>query len=414
MRTLRTLLIVGAAAAVAAVLACQSYEFEKVDPLTGIRNEENKDIEGLQKPAKIMLVLDKSGSMKTFPENSTYGCCAPHDPVKGTGNTTTICGTDYQRDGTCKWNSLKTLLLDGVNGFLAQTADKARAGVAIFPHPEAVLNPEHGACADGEIRTQVPAEVGGNNAAVDDVLEGITPAGGTPTARILQIVAENAEFMREEPATKRYVILITDGLPNCNDKLSACTACTNTGRIDTNPPCGGLINCLDDTRVIDAVKALKTKGVDTFVIGFGADTGSGVAKDVLDRAAIAGGQAQPETAATRYYQAGNDADLQAILKKIAIMLQQCTFSLAEAPPAENMLEIAVFDKETKAERLLVRDTDWKYEGTDLKTISLQDDASCAGVTVDQANPPEHCWCKLLQNATPNRFALKFVAVKILK
>lgn len=417
MRTIRSLLIACAAGLVAAALACEEGEgihLPKDSPDAGSLAPDAGEAPevfpvAFAKPAKIMIVLDKSGSMLRKPEDSVFGCCT-------TGNGTTHSCVGYEPGGSCKWNSLKSLLL-GAGGFLDQTADQARLGLAVFPHKNAntpdpaTPGKRFDVCMDGYIPTPVASVAGESNQTIRDLLGGseITPNGGTPTAGILELVAKDAEFMREEEATRRYVVLITDGLPNCNEQISDCRACTNTARPTDNPPCGGLLNCIDDERLVAAIKTLRTDGVDTFVIGFGADTDSDAAKAVLDEAAMAGGQAQSEDSPTRYYQAGSEADLQAILDKVSLRVQPCSFTLERAPASASGLAVSVLDTETEVERTLVRGTDWSYSA-DARVVTLLDDVSCASTAIDVANPPEHCWCRVLRGAASGRFVLKFALV----
>ncbi len=94
--------------------------------------------------------------------------------------------------------------------------------------------------------------------------------------------------------------------------------------------------------------------VPTFVIGFG----SGVSPAQLDKFAVAGGV--PSTGANKYYDAGDQASLDAALSTIAKSTLSCTYSLDSVPP--NLNEIYVFfDNVTKVPRDIMNG--WEYDAT---------------------------------------------------
>ena len=125
------------------------------------------------------------------------------------------------------------------------------------------------------------------------------PQGGTPTGPSLTVVGAlpglNANDGRAD-----YVVLLTDGLPNCNsnnaNSLCACGASCTTTQISscqcTTSACTGTLcslGCLDSAGAITAISALNTSGIKTMVVGFGADVSAGAAPAVLDAMARAGG-----------------------------------------------------------------------------------------------------------------------------
>ena len=249
---------------------------------------------------KLMLVVDKSGSMKMLASSDTAWGCAND----GLGN-------GYDPSGDCKWNTLKDLLTK-TGGFLDQMPS-ARVGMALFSDPNTTDS-----CATGVVEVPVPAAAGASVASIKNKLAGYTPAGGTPSAATLQNLSNDPSLTSSEP-TRNYLLLVTDGMPNCNASMSpsSCTACTNAG--DPSKSCGDLRNCLDSVALVDAVKALKAKGIDTFVVGFGNAFSNADARKVLDDAAAAGGQAQ-QGQATLFYLATDAASLQAALDLVRAKL----------------------------------------------------------------------------------------------
>lgn len=368
--------MIAASLAVLALGACQGYEFEQVTPKAIGTVKQGEPISGQQKPAKILLALDKSGSMKSQDSNdSVWGCANDNS------------GNGYNPALPCKWNTLKGLIIDS-GGFLDSTKASARHGLAIFPHPDTSAD----ACRSGLVDVPVAGTPGASADAIKAKLATYAPGGGTPSADMLRTIANEAT-MGEEPSTKRYVVLVTDGLPNCNATIAACGACTNAGG-DPSTFCGDKRNCLDDQNLVTAVKQLKAKNIDTFVIGFGGAFVSDVAKNTLNAAALAGGQ--PASGTTTFYQAGSADDLKAILKHVEQVIQQCNFSLDSAPQKADLLEVTVSDKNAAgADTVLVRGTDWDYnDPVAMNTVKV------VGT-----------WCTTLQNAEPDRYTVNFISVK---
>lgn len=396
--------------------ACQSYDmqpvvpaapFVKVQPVVPLKRD----------PAKVMLARDKSGSMQYTPENESTSCC---ESVDSTG----LC-VGYRPTGSCKLNSLKSKLL-GSNGFIDKTRSKVRLGLAIFPKVPSD-NTLRIACDAGAIYVPVADRPDVTTDDIRTALDKVQPGGGTPSAQLLREIAANEAFAKEEPSTPRFVILITDGMPNCNAKITQCEVCTNRGGLPSQQ-CGGAEQCLDDANLVAAVKELHDHGIDTFVVGFGKDTGSSVAARVLAAAADAGGQAQ-RNAATAYYQADGEGDLQAVLDAIIpVIADPCTFAL-EPPVAKlGLLEVSVADATLGTEEKLVRGQDWHFATNSHETCcdsSTCDDSRCPGsfcwpetgtyhgqcVTKPQKVTLDGKWCETIQAATdPGRYTVELYGV----
>jgi hypothetical protein len=112
-----------------------------------------------------------------------------------------------------------------------------------------------------------------------------------------------------DPTRDNYVALITDG------EQSGCNLA------------GG------DAGTLQIITDLFAAGIPTFVIGFG----SGVDPTQMDAFAVAGGV--PNTSPS-YYDAADQASLEAVLEAIATQAISCTFNLDSAPP--NPDDINVF------------------------------------------------------------------------
>jgi hypothetical protein len=122
---------------------------------------------------------------------------------------------------------------------------------------------------------------------------------------------------------ERYVVLVTDGAPNCNPLQGARTQCLCTFDDCTNTATPWL-GCLDDLSTVAAVEALAVSGVATWVIGY--DTPQLTA--TLNAMAAAGG-----TGRDTYIPVEDQATLSAALDAIAADLVSCTYTLS-APPGD--------------------------------------------------------------------------------
>lgn len=121
-----------------------------------------------------------------------------------------------------------------------------------------------------------------NNASpIYDALNPIIPCGGTPIAASLS--AARTYLNNMETGHPAYVVLATDGAPNCNSGLNGntceCVAPTPPGCSDY------VLNCLDDERTYSIIDSLRSDGINVFVIGIEASQW----REVLDVMASRGG-----------------------------------------------------------------------------------------------------------------------------
>lgn len=143
--------------------------------------------------------------------------------------------------------------------------------------------------------------------------------GGTPTAAMLELAARY--YATRGGDGPRYVVLVTDGAPNCNALQSGRTRCICT-LTDCESTPSPWLGCLDDRNTIDAVGALAAAGIPTWVIGY--DTPE--LANTLDAMALAGG-----TGRSTYIPVEDQATLSAALDGIAAELVSCAFTLSAAP-----------------------------------------------------------------------------------
>jgi hypothetical protein len=223
-----------------------------------------------------------------------------------------------------KWDSVGSSL----QALIARIGAKARFGAAIFP------NPSSSSCDVGvEVMSVRPGSA--ETAATLAQAMSAPPNGGTPTAATLRALLPDLQGL----VGQTFVILATDGGPNCNTALT-CSLDRCTANIDgiasscqpgVPPNCcaqsGSTIDCLDDAATIAAVGELEAAGIPTFVVGV---PGSEAYSAVLDQAAQAGGTAR--TGSPAYY-AVTTSDAAALTAALSQVIDQvaaaCFLKLAQ-------------------------------------------------------------------------------------
>jgi hypothetical protein len=258
-----------------------------------------------------------------------------------------------------------------ITNLTASLDSQIRFGLLEFPAPS--VTGLAGQCATGELI--VPPELH-SAATIASALAGdptTKVGGGTPTAATLGIAKQALASL---PGTS-YVLLVTDGAPNCDAALDPQT-CTCTGSnandctgaaMDGGPPSHAPFPtaCLDDDATVAAVADLAAAGVHTFVIGY--DTAQ--FGPTLDRMAAAGG-----TARTTYYPVSDGTALSQAFQSISSYVASCSFQLSEAPPSASYVSVTVDGHRIK------NGTGWKLVGD--RVVELVD-AACATVSDGQSH-----------------------------
>lgn len=181
-----------------------------------------------------------------------------------------------------------------------------------------------------------------------DRIQGVEPAGGTPTAATL----ERVYTALRNKAGSTFVFLITDGAPNCNvDAECESEACIpnieswpdpaggTCGQPNNCCENGGQGNCLDSDPTLEAVTALSDAGIDTFVIGI---PGSATYSKLLDNLAVAGGR--PRDARPYYYSVENSDELADVLLGLGQDVSlECNIRLATEPQDRDLINV-LFDE----------------------------------------------------------------------
>jgi hypothetical protein len=237
-----------------------------------------------------------------------------------------------------KWGTIQIAL----EKIMISLGPRAQVAAAVFPDPGSQNQCAPGVQVFPPMRGDPQGQVAG---ALAQTLGRFVAGGGTPTAATLEQLAPAIEAI----PGKTYVILATDGGPNC-DAAAICTAATCTNNIENQPSCppagpnccaadagAGAGGCLDSQPTIDAVTALSQAGIPVYVVGV---PGSAPYADLLDKLAIAGGKARGSE--PQYYavdtadQAAFLATLSTIAAKIA---GSCTLTLNQAPPDPSLINV---------------------------------------------------------------------------
>ncbi|MHA7632007.1 adventurous gliding motility lipoprotein CglB [Corallococcus sp. M7] len=389
---------------VAVMAGCQTYDFEPVDPLAIAQTTKETVITARKSKPDVMLLVDISGSM-TKPVNpdlvvgGSRVCDLTQDGFVFT------CGEKFPCD-TSKCPTRWSELQGAMGPFLAESGKLVRFGLTTYPAPPVLAPGQQNPtvtqqCApaasleDGSVRAQIPVSLDSDEdlqAYANDVnakLQAIPnggegrPQGGTPTSASLQFTSTLLRANAED--REQIIILLTDGLPNCNDKNQ------NNG---TSAECGCTVEpaslctdsqspyfqrgCLDKAASVTAVSALKANKISTIVIGFGAETSAGAGPGVLNEMARAGGFARTCKASVdcgagdtcdvstgfcgrSFYQAGNRDELASALKAISEAIQPgepCFTPLEPSQlPSDEKLIVVYID----GERTLAGPDTWSLE-----------------------------------------------------
>lgn len=269
--------------------------------------------------ADVLLVIDKSGSMAETPDGF----------------------------GMDKWTAMRSALETA----LTMVKDDINIGLDLYPFPDECTVPQ-----GDDVR--VPVQEGGKALPkILDALDASDPSGGTPTAAAL--ARARRYFTTGAGAAlkgEHYVLLATDGGPNCNPKL-ACGADACTVNLDGQCPmavdnccdpteagAGAEAGCLDDAAGLAEIEALASAGVATFVVGI---PGTEAYASSLDAFAVTGGRPNPD-GPPAYFAVSAKGGATGLADVLGVITQglitSCRFRLDSAPPDPARLNVEIDGK----------------------------------------------------------------------
>jgi hypothetical protein len=343
----------------------------------------------------VFIPVDDGGTTPTGPDAN----CGGEDIESGTRPVNMLILMDRSASmdveisaGVSRWNMVKLALAVAIG----DTQDQVDYGLSLFPYDPA--DPTGGAsCAMPTTSTPVaPIDPGTPSVTViGDALNASEPGGGTPTAEALTLALDYfTSGAGADLEGGKFVLLATDGGPNCNDDHDDCTAAQCTTNIDGDcpdvvPNCceGAAVNCLDDAATVAAVEALHDAGIGTFVVGMAIEQAPYQA--TLNSLAEAGGH--PRSGDTKYFSVSDDGAQAALTSAVRAITQElitsCEQILTTLPPRR---DDSLLNVDLDGERLTYEDPDgWILRkdtpdgGEETWTIVLQGDA-CQKVETEGA------------------------------
>lgn len=265
---------------------------------------------------------------------------------------------------------------------LRNIGHRVNYGAAVFPGLHGVTGCEAG----DELMKVAPgdpasfAREGKTGPRLRDLLSRLAIAdvdGGTPAAPTLAKMRD----ILTELSGDTFVVLITDGAPNCNQELFCnasacipnieglqaggfdCTGSVNCCAPSTQDPQANL-GCVDAQASVDAVQALGDAGIRTFVVGM---PGSEPYEQLLNEMAEIGGTAR--SGSSKYFPvADTDALEEALTAITASIAISCDIPLDYEPPDRDLVNV-YFD-----DALVEYDPEAGWEWSDDGHVVIRGDA----------------------------------------
>jgi hypothetical protein len=261
--------------------------------------------------ADVVFALDRSGSMRL-----------------------TLDGREDAPPTEWRWQVLR----DSLAGAFSTLDDRVRVGAKFFPDETMPMVPPEVACRSSA-GIDVPISETGETRVLS-IFDSTEPIGGTPTA---VAIAESSAALRRATSQRRFIVLATDGGPNCNSDPSldpltcVCTSGPDDCRVD---PVLGVFACLDDSRTVDTIAMTARAGIPVFVIGID-DPGRPDLADVLDAMAVAGGRPRMVPGERSFYSIRSAAELRDALDTITGTISRCSFVSPSVPADESTFFIEI-------------------------------------------------------------------------
>src|SRR6478609_676766 len=271
-----------------------------------------QDVKLSRQPAEILLLLDRSGSMKEKPSGSS--------------------GSDS------KWD----LVVPAVNEVVTATNASISWGLKAFPEGEGKE------CIADSVTSAVPVTIAPDHAAaVTAQVMALTPEGnGTPTGAAVDAAVNYLKSLTDP--NPKFILLATDGEPSCGSTS------------------GGSTNAR--TYAVQAVADAASAGIKTVVVGVATTKSS--ATQALNDMAIAGQMPQDSTdpSAPKYYLASTKDELVRALTQITGQVSNCVFDLTSKPPDPSNIAVEVDGQ--RAPQDTTHSNGWDYIGSDYSQVEV--------------------------------------------
>ncbi|MEM7606599.1 MAG: vWA domain-containing protein [Myxococcota bacterium] len=316
-----------------------------------------RDVDLSAPTPQVVFAIDRSGSM-----DFTLEGLPPDDPRRG--------------EEPSRWELMSAALPGSLAG------RDVEVGAVFYP---TILDNDPNACGGNERLDLAPGE-----GSVDDLARLFAetdPVGGTPTGSALAVARDYLENVPPDRAP--FVVLVTDGAPNCNPDpvvpppLCRCTSPV-TERCDPVLNDAAPLHCLDDTSALEEIAGLRAIGVPVFVLGI---TQQGDLADVLDGLALAGGRPRAE-GARRFYDAQTEAELAEAFDAINDSITNCVFSLSAPPPEPGALRVSINGEAVP----VTAESGWRFANEDQTIITLFG-AACIAAEQPDAEVSADLFCE---------------------
>ena len=303
-------------------------------------------VDAQRDPSHVYFVVDRSGSMS--------------DAVNGVVKYSAVRTGLMRLVQKIGWRSqIGAVVYPGLEG------DQCAGGVEVFP-----LRP-------GDAKSYADANPNGPITVAFGQAINVVQSGGTPTGQTLAALVPKLSAL----GSNTYVILATDGGPNCNTEIS-CGPERCMLNIENAPICKAAnccdplsgpdysaVNCLDADRTVAAVQALSAVGVKTIVVGI---PGSDIYRTLLDLMAVAGGVPRPSS--PRYYRVDNLDDISSLLLEIGDQVAvSCDIVLSTKPIDKDTVNVFLDQTLVRSDPL----DGWTWTGDDRVTLHGK---SCADLS----------------------------------